>query len=380
MKMPRDAAIADRLRRIHDDAVANGYTVDTSIDLATLKEAADTLTRPAAGDFVMVPKEPTEEMLEAYQEAMCGIRNITSVDDDELVILWKAMLSAAPQQHGQEVVDALPWGWKWLTCSAAHRADAVANIRQMAEDIGAYDEPAGIIPALTQAQLLASIADALEADSLFERSESPSAQQPAEAVEWQVRYNSIEGGWSQWRPVTKGEFDAVNAAIRNGACSETRALYTTPPPAIEIHQTAEAVATDVMTPRPMETAPRDGTMVRLLVQFDEHATEDIEGPAWTIGANNFDNEGDEGQDRWKFAGWCWSHDHFTEGKGTPIGWLPLVGNDTQPPAIDIGKLRELVSEWRNDAKHKVIRVMAKQQLADADQLAALMGDGGRAQA
>lgn len=49
---------------------------------------------------------------------------------------------------------------------------------------------------------------------------------------------------------------------------------------------------------------------------------------------------------------------------------------TPPPTIDIGKLRELVSEWRNDAKHKVIRVMAKQQLADADQLAAIIGDGG----
>lgn len=73
--------------------------------------------------------------------------------------------------------------------------------------------------------------------------------------------------------------------------------------------------------RSMSTAPRDGTMVRLLVEFEEHATEDSEGPSWTIGANSYENND---EDVWQFAGWCWTHDHFTEGKGTPVGWLPLV--------------------------------------------------------
>ncbi|HEY1028383.1 MAG TPA: hypothetical protein VGE28_12260 [Pseudomonas sp.] len=72
--------------------------------------------------------------------------------------------------------------------------------------------------------------------------------------------------------------------------------------------------------RDMATAPRDGTMVRLLVDFTEHATEDAD-QAPTIGANNFDNDG---EDRWQFAGWCWSHDHFTQGQGEPIGWLPML--------------------------------------------------------
>lgn len=72
--------------------------------------------------------------------------------------------------------------------------------------------------------------------------------------------------------------------------------------------------------RDMATAPRDGTIVRLLVEFTEHATEDAD-QAPTIGANNFENDGD---DRWQFAGWCWSHDHFTEGKGEPVGWLPML--------------------------------------------------------
>ncbi|MCD7039696.1 hypothetical protein LRQ11_23365 [Pseudomonas sp. MAFF 311095] len=70
----------------------------------------------------------------------------------------------------------------------------------------------------------------------------------------------------------------------------------------------------------MDSAPRDGTMLRLLVEFEDHSTEDAD-QAPTIGANNFDNDG---VDRWKFAGWCWSHDHFTEGRGIPVGWLPML--------------------------------------------------------
>ncbi len=79
-------------------------------------------------------------------------------------------------------------------------------------------------------------------------------------------------------------------------------------------------------PHPMDTAPRDGTMVRLLVQFEENATEDTAEPAWTVGACNDDNVGDDEKIGWQFAGWCWTHDHFTDGKGKPVGWLPLVSS------------------------------------------------------
>lgn len=72
--------------------------------------------------------------------------------------------------------------------------------------------------------------------------------------------------------------------------------------------------------RDMATAPRDGTMVRLLVRFTDHPTDDSEEAA-TIGAYSEDGG-------WKFAGWCWSHDHFTEGKGEPIGWLPMFDEPT----------------------------------------------------
>lgn len=74
--------------------------------------------------------------------------------------------------------------------------------------------------------------------------------------------------------------------------------------------------------RSMEQAPRDGRILRLLVRFEEHATEDA-SEAWTIGSNSYENTG---QDEWNIAGWCWEHDHFTAGKGTPIGWLPMLSS------------------------------------------------------
>lgn len=74
--------------------------------------------------------------------------------------------------------------------------------------------------------------------------------------------------------------------------------------------------------RAMDTAPRDGRILRLLVRFEEHATDDA-SEAWTIGCNSCDETGD---DEWQLAGWCWDHDHFTAGKGTPIGWLPILSD------------------------------------------------------
>lgn len=72
---------------------------------------------------------------------------------------------------------------------------------------------------------------------------------------------------------------------------------------------------------PMDTAPTDGTMIRLLVDFEGNSLEDTDQPVWTIGAcYASDSEGDV----WQFAGWNWSHDRFTEGHGKPIGWLPML--------------------------------------------------------
>lgn len=82
--------------------------------------------------------------------------------------------------------------------------------------------------------------------------------------------------------------------------------------------------------RPMETAPKDGTLVRLLVEFEDGATEDGEGPHPTIGSNTWDNHHDF--DEWQFAGWNWTHDCFTQGAGKPVGWLPMLAAVPTPAA------------------------------------------------
>ncbi|ACV50167.1 hypothetical protein [Delftia phage PhiW-14] len=69
----------------------------------------------------------------------------------------------------------------------------------------------------------------------------------------------------------------------------------------------------------MDTAPKDGRLLRLMVMFEAHATEDVDGPAPTIGHNSLTQNDD---DTWYFSGWCWDHDHWTEGVGVPVGWLP----------------------------------------------------------
>lgn len=85
---------------------------------------------------------------------------------------------------------------------------------------------------------------------------------------------------------------------------------------------------------PVVTVPKDGTLVRLFVDYsadEAHgALEDAE-QAWTIGFNQL---ADTGEDHWQFAGWDWSHDCFTEGSGEILGWLPFDHGDTK--------------DWRDD--------------------------------
>lgn len=84
----------------------------------------------------------------------------------------------------------------------------------------------------------------------------------------------------------------------------------------------EPATADVERGNPIETAPTNGTMIRLLVDYTDGGAplEDAQ-TAWTIGFNNLANTGEA---RWQFAGWCWTHDHFCEGSGTAVGWLPWV--------------------------------------------------------
>ena len=71
-------------------------------------------------------------------------------------------------------------------------------------------------------------------------------------------------------------------------------------------------------------APKDGSLLRLLVVPDEDAHtsfHDSSTPYETIGFNQFTDTGD---DVWQFAGWDWSHDCITQGYGEVIGWLPFA--------------------------------------------------------
>lgn len=81
-------------------------------------------------------------------------------------------------------------------------------------------------------------------------------------------------------------------------------------------------------PLPMGTAPKDGTMLRLLVQYENCSFNDSNEPCWVCGFNLADNTG---IDKWQFPGWSWVHDYILEASddGKPLGWLPML-TTTQP--------------------------------------------------
>ncbi|WP_423457996.1 hypothetical protein [Ottowia sp. VDI28] len=95
--------------------------------------------------------------------------------------------------------------------------------------------------------------------------------------------------------------------------------------------------------RDMSTAPRDGSLLRLLVEFEDAPLDDDNSvPQVTIGMNNLGNTGD---DEWQFAGWDWSHDCFAQGTGKPVGWLPLL-SDAEAAAAPNAKVRYEVTSVR----------------------------------
>ena len=86
---------------------------------------------------------------------------------------------------------------------------------------------------------------------------------------------------------------------------------------------------------PMEDAPKDGSILRLLVKFDRKsaagAFEDTPEPSWTIGTNNKANTG---EDQWDIVGWSWEQDVFCHAYGAKaIGWLPFHTESNEPTAL-----------------------------------------------
>lgn len=87
----------------------------------------------------------------------------------------------------------------------------------------------------------------------------------------------------------------------------------------------------------MSNAPKDGTILRLLVNPDRDeftAFDDSLTHFETIGFNNLENTE---EDRWEFAGWDWSQDCFTTGRGEVIGWMQFGSNPAPVSRVPLTK-------------------------------------------
>ena len=108
---------------------------------------------------------------------------------------------------------------------------------------------------------------------------------------------------------------------------------------------------------PIETAPKDGTMLRLLVDYTDEGENPLEDEhqAWTIGFNQLS---DTEEDVWEFAGWSWEQDCFTAGVGKVIGWLPFHAMSpaqvaVKPLAFDIARKIAELTEWLQESPDNV---------------------------
>ena len=150
------------------------------------------------------------------------------------------------------------------------------------------------------------------------RIDPPTSKLTAERDELQAAIDGIEisNGLT-----TNGNLWRLWARMAKDSAAKTKEAQA------EIARLTAALATareDDGNPRPIETAPKDGTMLRLLVDYEGvenwmPLTDDNQ--SWTIGFNDLQNMGD---DEWIIAGWNWSQDCFGTGEGKVIGWLPFA--------------------------------------------------------
>lgn len=234
-------------------------------ELEALPQAAPQVAVPEG--YTLVPVEPTHEMIEAGKEEADWYEH-NAID------CYQAMLAAAPTAPAGEPI----------TEHNQRRADP-----------------------FTERQIKDAVAEGRRVDC---------REQPA---------SDPDGLPSDWRRVVEGAADMLGESAKQhrGRGDSATAAMCDRFGAMLRDEIMAVPAGEPETPRPMSTAPRDGSMIRLLVQFTEHGTSDGfgSGPAWTIGANTYDDSGD---DEWFIAGWNWQQDCFTAGEGEPLGWLPML--------------------------------------------------------
>jgi len=178
------------------------------------------------------------------------------------------------------------------------------------------------------------------AEGLAERKQFPILHGGGATVDWQflqdIAGRQIElnhGRQSLGTLARRGglTWDEILAALRGERdLSDNRGEYEN---TLLVRQQEQAfvqtLAPDAITGawRPMEAweeHPTKDDIVLLLVDYSngDNPLEDAT-IAWTIGSNNDHNVGPDEAEGWKFAGWSWSHDFYCEGRGQPIGWMPV---------------------------------------------------------
>lgn len=96
----QNALISDGEQRTARDRAAQGGDTRPAAEAVGVFQGVPVYAnaRMAPDDWVLVPREATPEMLEAFQEEQCHWSNVTHTDDRATMRLWAAMLTAAPSQ------------------------------------------------------------------------------------------------------------------------------------------------------------------------------------------------------------------------------------------------------------------------------------------
>lgn len=111
--MSTQAELAESLRKLADDwhdALPEITVADCIQELRDEIEAyaAETSQAQAQGaEWVLVPREPTEGMLKAAEDAVDAASNCESTTDDLSAIAYKAALAAAPQSQAADPVASV---------------------------------------------------------------------------------------------------------------------------------------------------------------------------------------------------------------------------------------------------------------------------------